>query len=281
MSVRLPHQGPLRPQLHGHTTVKLIGLGGVGSIVARYLAVFLASLGPELRLVLVDGDSFEYSNSSRMLFSGCGNKAAVLRNELLPRFAETNLTLVAIEEFITPENVGRLVQPGDLCLLCVDNHATRKLLSGHCSQLECACLLSGGNDGAGADSAGTVRRGTFGNIQIYVRRGGRDITPPLTRHHPEIEFPVDQLPTDQNCTELVTSVPQILFANLTVAAALLDTLWLYFCGALHYGELAFDMADGLMRPVMPLNPIPSWNDILATGGGTSPEPNNTPDLLLP
>ena len=43
------------------TTIKIVGLGGVGSIVARYLAVFLASLEQPLRLVLIDGDTFEPS----------------------------------------------------------------------------------------------------------------------------------------------------------------------------------------------------------------------------
>jgi hypothetical protein len=34
---------------------------------------------------------------------------------------------------------------------------------------------------------------------------------------------------------------------------MLNTLWLHLCGATHYGELVFDIADGLMRP-MPLSP---------------------------
>jgi hypothetical protein len=245
----VPKNQILQPQLGVHASVKLIGLGGVGSIVARYAAAFFATLNQEVRFVLVDGDAFEPSNASRMLFSDCGNKAAVLRSEMLPRFAESNLSLIAVEEFVTPENVGRLIRSGDICLLCVDNHATRKLVNDHCSTLPDICFLSGGNDAVGPDSGGAVRRGTFGNVQIHVRRANVDITAPLTRHHPEIENPGDRLPSDQSCTELAVSVPQILFANLAVASAMLNTLWLYLCGALHYGELAFDIADGVMRPV--------------------------------
>src|SRR5579859_185026 len=89
----------LQPQLPDNVTVKSIGLGGVGSIVARYGALFLASLGTEARLVLIDGDTFELSNSTRMFFGACGNKAAVTRDELLPRFTESNLSLLAIEEY--------------------------------------------------------------------------------------------------------------------------------------------------------------------------------------
>ena len=110
-------------------------------------------------------------------------------------------------------------------------------------------MISGGNDGVGADSSGRFRRGTFGNAQIHLRRDGVDLTPSLSRFHPEIASPADHLPTDQSCTELVASVPQILFANLMTASCCLNALWLHLCGRLHYGELCFDIADGKMAPL--------------------------------
>lgn len=243
----------LEPELPELASVKVIGLGGVGSIVARYVSLFLASLGGEVRVVLIDGDRFEPSNANRMFFGACGNKAVVIRDELASRFGETSLSLIAVEEFLTAENAGRLIRDGDIVLLTVDNHATRKLVNDHCARLCNVCLLSAGNDGVGRDGDGVRRRGTYGNVQVYLRSGGRDGTPPLTHHHPEIAKPTDHLPTEQSCTELVASVPQILFANLAVASALLNTLWLHLCGALHYRELAFDIADGLMRPVASLS----------------------------
>jgi hypothetical protein len=91
-------------------------------------------------------------------------------------------------------------------------------------------------------------RGTYGNCQAYVRRAGTDVSPSLTRYHPEIQEPADRLPTDVSCTEMVAKVPQVLFTNLTTASAMLNALWLYLCGALYYSELSFDIADGLMRP---------------------------------
>jgi hypothetical protein len=190
-----------------------------------------------------------------MIFGAYGNKASVIRQELLPRFEDSSLSLVTVEEFVTPENIGRLILEGDVVLLAVDNHATRKLVNDHCATLGTVTLFSGGNDGVGADSSGTVRRGTFGNVQIYARQNGHDATFPLTRYHPEIESPEDRLPTDINCTELVATVPQILFANLAVASAILNAMWLYLCNALHYGELAFDLADGVMNPVTPLDQL--------------------------
>jgi hypothetical protein len=250
----LPPDQPLQPDLPENTSVKIIGLGGIGGIVARYGAMFLASLGRELRLVLIDGDSFEASNATRMFFGDYGNKAAVVRAELLPRFAESPLAIVAIEEFITPENIGRLLHHGDVVLLCVDNHATRKLVNDHCvAQLRHVCLISGGNDGVESAPDGASSRGTYGNVQIYLKRDGIDRSPSLVRYHPEIAQPTDHLPGDKSCTELVASVPQILFTNLAVASAMLNTLLLHLGGALHYGELALDIADGLMRPV----PLPA------------------------
>ena len=97
---------------------------------------------------------------------------------------------------------------------------------------------------------GAARRGTAGNCQIYMRRDGVDVTPSLGRFHPEIAQPADSAPTDEvACTEAIASTPQILFANVMAASSILNALWLYLCGALHYGELVFDIAEGLMRPL--------------------------------
>lgn len=248
---------PLQPDLPEGSTVKVIGLGGVGGIVARYGAMFLASLDRGIRLVLIDGDAFEPSNATRMYFSGCGNKAEVTRTDLLPRFADSRMTLAAIPEFVSPQNVERLVREGDIVLCCLDNHASRKLIGDHCATLQNVCLISGGNDGVGPDATGRVLRGTYGNVQIFWRHKGEELTPSLTRYHPEIQTPADRLPTDVSCTELVASVPQVLFANLATASAMLNALWLHLCDALHYGELCFDIADGLMRPLpFPIKRLP-------------------------
>ncbi len=239
----------LEARLAENSSIKLIGLGGVGSVVARYLSIFLAAQNRALRLVLIDGDDFEPANASRMLFGGCGNKAAVVRDELLPGFAQSQLSLVAVEEFISADNVGRVIQSGDTVFLAVDNHATRKLANQHCKLLGDVCLISGGNDGVGRNGSGRLRRGTYGTVQAYVRRDGKEVTPDLERFHPEIKSPADRLPSEASCTELIVSVPQLLFANLAVASAMLNTWWLHLCGALHYGELVFDIAEGLTRPI--------------------------------
>jgi hypothetical protein len=245
----LPNQ-LLEPRIPANLSVKLIGLGGVGGPVARYLAAFLAAQSVASRLVLIDGDSFEPSNASRMIFGDCGNKAAVLRDELLPRVAESPLTLLAIEEYVSAENITRLIHEEEVVILAVDNHATRKLVNDYCAaQLRNVCLISGGNDGVSAAPGARVHRGTYGNVQIYLRRDGRDASPSLSRFHPEITQPTDHHPSEKSCTEMVASTPQILFTNLIVATSILGSFWLHLCDRLHYSEVAFDLADAVMSPV--------------------------------
>lgn len=240
---------PLVADLDVLRSVKVIGLGGIGGVVARYLVLYLAASGAPSRVTLVDGDRFEPDNAGRMLFSREGNKAAVVREDLLGLTEGSALTLVAVEEFATPENLARLVRRDDMVLLAVDNHATRKLVADHCATLDDVCLVSGGNDGVGADASGRPRRGTCGNVQVHRRRNGRDETPPLDAFHPEIATPRDRLPTEISCTDALVSVPQILFANLAAASAMLGTVFLAACDALDYPELCFDFERALMRPL--------------------------------
>lgn len=247
---KLPRDKLLQPQVKEGSRFVIIGLGGVGSIVARYAACFLASQPQSSTLKLVDGDNFEPGNATRMIFGDFGNKAAVVRQELLPRFIHSRLVIGEVRQYVTPRNIRKMIGEGNIVLLCVDNHRTRRLVDRHCQKLRNICLISGGNDGVGKDSSGRVRRGTYGNVQIYVRQRGRDITPCLSAYHPEIKHPQDKLPTDKSCTELVVSTPQILFSNLAVASAMLNTLLLYLSNAMHYGELSFDIADGLCRPTV-------------------------------
>ncbi|MFV2066353.1 MAG: ThiF family adenylyltransferase [Pirellulales bacterium] len=244
--------------------VRLIGLGGIGGIVARYSSIFLASLRCETNLLLIDGDAFEPKNASRMLFRSYGNKAEVVRAELREHFVDSRLTLMAVDQWITRENIATLLPGGvnEVVLLCVDNHETRKLISDYCEGhegfpgVDDICLISGGNDGVGADSSGTVRRGSYGNVQVYIRRGGTDVSPSLTAFHKEIDQPAKPSGDDEHCTHILDSVPQLLFTNLMTASAICNTLWLYLCDAMHYSELGFDIVDASMRPLG--IPAPTW-----------------------
>lgn len=240
-------KGELKAHVPSGCSVKIVGLGGVGSIVAQYLTIFLRSCETDTRMVLIDGDEFEQKNAERMLFERHGNKAEVVHERLYPFLQTGKVELVAISQFVTPENISRLIREDDIVILGVDNNATRKLIDDHCGTLKNVCLISGGNDGVEELPSGKMLRGTYGNAHICVRKDGENVTPSLSQFHAEIKNPADKNPADLNCTELITSVPQVLFANLAAASSILNTLWLYFCNATHYYEVCFDIAEGKMH----------------------------------
>jgi hypothetical protein len=224
--------------------IKVVGLGGIGCIVLQYLTVFLKSLDRPLRLVLIDGDRFEVANNRRMIFQTVGNKAEVKAAEIVAWLGPCEVSVVAVPQYVTVESIEKLIRPGDYVFLCVDNHPTRKLVSDHCARLSSVALFSGGNEGVDPPR----ERGTYGNVQVYLRRDGRDVTAPLTRFHPEIANPKGKLPSEASCVELAASTPQILFTNLGVASAMLNAFFAHTCRRLAYQEVKLDVLDARMLP---------------------------------
>lgn len=226
--------------LPAEARIKIVGLGGVGSIVLEYLAIFLRSLQRPLRLVLIDGDEFEIANAQRMKFSTLGKKADVKAEEIAALLAGSPVGVVSVPEYVGRENLSRLIREGDIVFLCVDNHPTRRLISEHCETLPNVTLFSGGNDGVEPPD----RRGTYGNVQAFIREQGESRTMPITRLHPEIRNATGDLPGGPNCGQLALSSPQILMANLAVASHLLNAFFAWSCGALSYQEVQFDILEG-------------------------------------
>ena len=216
--------------------IKAIGIGGIGCALLPFLCRYLQYSGDKARITLIDGDSFERSNAARQAFTRLGNKAEVKARELAQEFE--NLSLRAAPEFVTPENVSGLLKEGDIIFLMVDNHASRKLVSGHAATLADVTLISGGNDF------------TDGNVQVYLRRDGRDLTPSLSRYHPEIAQPQDRNPGELSCEELMAQgAPQLLFTNLMVASMMLNAFYAFTQERLDYSEVYLDILENLTRPV--------------------------------
>jgi molybdopterin/thiamine biosynthesis adenylyltransferase len=216
--------------------IKAIGIGGIGCALLPFLCRYLQYSGEKARVTLIDGDRFERANASRQTFSRLGNKAEVKAQELAQEFE--NLSLRAAPEFVTAENVSRLLKEGDVILLMVDNHASRKLVSDHAATLPAVTLISGGNDFVD------------GNVQVYLRREGRDLTPSLSRYHPEIAQPQDRNPAELSCEELMAAgAPQLLFTNLMVASMMLNAFYAFTQDRLTYSEVYLDILENLTRPV--------------------------------
>jgi len=184
--------------------IKIIGLGGIGSILCEKICRFVNySNDLNAKLILIDGDRYEPKNYERQVFGQIGNKAIVKERELKIKFDKTSID--SISKFINNNNIAEFIKNKDVIFLCVDNHKTRKIVSDYCKTLSDVTLISGGNEF------------TDGNVQIYVRKGGEDLTPDLCSYHPEIDKPDDKLPEEMSCEELAQSDPQLFFTNLGAA----------------------------------------------------------------
>lgn len=195
--------------------VKVIGCGGIGTcllpILGRYLN-FERSFVPEM--TLIDGDDYEEANRTRQTFEMRGNKAIVTAEAMKEKFE--NLTITPVMDFLNEANIKMHIKSGDVVFCCVDNHATRKLVSDRCEKLQNVLLISGGN------------QYTDGDIQVHLREHGEDITPPITRTQRDIANPTDEIPTLASvfgCHKQHASAPQLLIMNNMVAALMLNAFY--------------------------------------------------------
>lgn len=234
MATEINEQSPLEvlrqslnPALVTRAKVVIIGLGGIGLYLVRAVTTFLSgilqacnSVGP-IELFLCDGDDFQVENTYRMDVPDFGNKAEVVAMDLLGSEI-TGLNVRWLPEFINEGNIATVIEDGDCVLLACDNHKTRQIVGRFCASgaLKNVVLISGGNDGIENGN-----RGTYGNVQVHVRRDSADITAPLEQFHPEIADPKDVSPDEKHCLEAIaTGAAQISIVNMAVASAMCNAL---------------------------------------------------------
>lgn len=103
-----------------NATVLVVGLGGVGSFAAEFLA--RAGIG---KMTIVDGDTVDITNINRQLpalHSTIGkHKVEVVAERLMD--INPQLELVKINEFLNPERMGEVLDSGnfDYILDCIDS----------------------------------------------------------------------------------------------------------------------------------------------------------------
>jgi molybdopterin/thiamine biosynthesis adenylyltransferase len=221
--------------------IVIIGLGGIGTIFVNRLCRFInyskAEILKDVHIHLIDGDDYEEKNYERQEFLGLGNKAKIKERELAKTYSKIRFSTFA--NYLNQENISENVLSGDVVCLCVDNHPTRKLVSKHCSTLQNIILISGGNDW------------TDGNVQIYARKDGVDLTPSLEAYHPEIQNPTDKSPEDMSCEELSKVEPQLYFANLSAATLMCWVFWnVVIEGNIEECEVYFDIELMAARSVV-------------------------------
>lgn len=184
--------------------IKIIGIGGIGTILSDKLARFLEHFNARSNITLIDGDTFERKNLERQEFDDFGPKASSKARELSKRYLKNHFS--GFDQFITEENISKIIKEGDIVFIGVDNHKTRKIISDYVKSLQDVVVISGGNEYID------------GNVQLFIRKEGKSVTPSLTDYHPEIAEPTDKHPDEMSCEELENVEPQLLFTNLMVAS---------------------------------------------------------------
>lgn len=189
----------------------VVGCGGIGSWLIPPLARFLATDGFDGDVMLFDGDKYEDKNANRQDFflGHTGhNKAMTQATKMLNLFP--NLKVRAIDQYITAENIDKAVTNNDVVFVCVDNHPARNLIDLHASTLKNVCVFSGGNEEFD------------GNVHVYYRRAGRNITGRLVDRHPEVASITRGDRADASCEDLIAGgAVQYLVTNFMAAATFL------------------------------------------------------------
>ncbi|MBK5963483.1 molybdopterin-synthase adenylyltransferase MoeB [Thiocystis minor] len=110
-------------------SVLIVGLGGLGSPVALYLAA--AGVG---RLLLADFDAVELSNLQRQILH-TSERIGLPKTEsarLALHALNPEVELIAVKQSLTEERLPALVAEVDLVVDCCDNFATRFAVNAAC-----------------------------------------------------------------------------------------------------------------------------------------------------
>ncbi len=216
--------------------IKVVGIGGVGGLFVDKVSRFLNYQNKfDVSITLIDGDEYQPKNLERQEFFEYGNKSFIKSDELSKKF--TSIKYDNIQFYVNEGNIETMIHDKDIVILSVDNHRTRKIVSDYVSGLNDIILISGGNEFYD------------GNVQLFVKKGNKNITPRLTDYHPEIEHPKDKSPEEMSCEELSKSEPQLFFANLSVATIM---CWMFYnvviLNNVKISEIYFDMEKMNVAP---------------------------------
>lgn len=214
----------------------MIGAGGTASYLInpalRYLSVHYGGTNPDVwQFGVIDGDSIEEKNLERQQFdpeSIAVNKARALVGQF-PHMEN----VLAIPEYLGRQNIAQFLDDGVIVLICVDNFKVRKLIQDWCMSLDNATIINGGNEKS------------TGSCQIFIRRDGKNVTPPITFLHPEFDQD-DGDRAEMSCQE-IAELPggeQLLATNMASGMWMLMGLIKLHSEQVTWTELQFDLLTG-------------------------------------
>lgn len=199
----------------------IVGAGGIGAHLGPILAKYLAFRRPGSRLWIIDGDTVEDKNLARVYSSDAigDDKADVLADICEQTVPTGSLDVRTINEYITPRTFDRYHRgwytDGTVVFSCVDNHKSRVYLEQLIGNLQNGLLISGGNDEYS------------GQAQLFCRKDGENLTPPISHFAPEIlseEDPNNIFPDEEDCSAEYEDRPQLILTNFAAASSMLN-LW--------------------------------------------------------
>jgi molybdopterin/thiamine biosynthesis adenylyltransferase len=211
----------------------MVGAGGTGTHLLHPLINYLNSFhrADDYELGILDGDQVEEKNLVRQLFDSSQIKVNKATAAVTPFKHLQNVR--AIPEYLGKDNISRYITDGAIVLIAVDNFPVRFRIEQHCLTLNNVIVINGGNE---EDN---------GSCQIWIRKDGKNITPPISFLHPEISSSgVDR--AELSCQE-VAELPggeQLIITNMSSAMWMLTALMDYHRERIPWTELHFDLASG-------------------------------------
>jgi adenylyltransferase/sulfurtransferase len=131
--LQLPQIGVSGQKKLKRAKVLIVGAGGLGSPVSLYLSA--AGVG---QITIIDGDYVEITNLQRQIIFNTdqiGKSKALCAQERLLAL-NPSISVIAITEYLSINNVDNLISDADLILDCTDNFATRYLINDTCSKFK-------------------------------------------------------------------------------------------------------------------------------------------------
>ena len=127
--IRIPGWGEEGQRRLKRSSVFIAGAGGLGSPASIYLAV--AGVG---RICICDADLVELSNLNRQILhtdKRLGQPKATSAGDSLTEL-NPSIDVVTYNDFISQDNIERIVGSPDVVVDCLDNFETRYLLNAYC-----------------------------------------------------------------------------------------------------------------------------------------------------
>jgi tRNA A37 threonylcarbamoyladenosine dehydratase len=154
--------------------VCVVGIGGVGSWAAEALA--RSAIGA---ITLIDLDHIAESNTNRQIHALGDEYGKAKVGAMAERIRAINpaCAVTEIEEFVTPENVGELLERFDVVIDAIDQVRTKVAMIAWCREHRIPIVVAGGDGGqtdpariVSGDLAHTIQDPLLSKVRAQLRK---------------------------------------------------------------------------------------------------------------